>query len=66
MATVRRIENGHPGTAIHLVVHESLTFWSELDRVNLLLDSSRDGLGLMLMDEQVPERFADGSDKGVM
>jgi len=32
-----------------------------------LLDSSRDGLGLMLMDEQVPERVRrPGPDKGVM
>jgi len=66
VATVRRIENGHPGTAIHLIVR-ILDVLGELDRVNLLLDSSRDGLGLMLMDEQVPERVRrPGPDKGVM
>lgn len=55
IATVRRMENGHPGTAIN-VIARTLDVLGELDRLNSLLDTSQDEVGLMLMDEKLPKR----------
>jgi transcriptional regulator with XRE-family HTH domain len=43
--TVRRMEAGHPGTAL---VH--------LEQLNQLLDTPQDTIGLTLMDEKLPQR----------
>jgi transcriptional regulator with XRE-family HTH domain len=53
--TVRRLEAGHPGTALqHLA--RALQVFGELEKLNDLLDTSRDTVGLILMDERVPKR----------
>lgn len=53
--TVRRMEVGHPGTAL---VHfaRALQVFGELDKLDQLLDTPRDTIGLTLMDEQLPQR----------
>jgi len=53
--TVRRMEDGHAGTAIqHLA--RALQVFGELDKLEQLLDTSRDSVGLALMDERLPLR----------
>ncbi len=53
--TVRRLEEGHPGTALqHLV--RTLQVFGELDKFAALLDSAEDSIGLVLMDEALPQR----------
>lgn len=53
--TVRRMEAGHPGTAlVHIV--RTLQVFGELDKLDQLLDASQDTIGLILMDEKLPQR----------
>ena len=66
VGTVRRMEAGHVGVAI-VVVARALHVFGELDRLNTLLDSSVDEIGLVLMDERVPVRVRKpGPGKGVL
>ncbi len=53
--TVRRMEAGHPGTAL---VHfaRALQVFGELDKLDQLLDTPQDTVGLALMDEKLPQR----------
>jgi transcriptional regulator with XRE-family HTH domain len=53
--TVRRLEAGHPGTAL---VHfaRALQVFGELDKLDQLLDTPQDTIGLILMDEKLPQR----------
>ncbi len=53
--TVRRMEAGNPGTAL---VHfaRALQVFGELDKLDKLLDTPQDTIGLMLMDEHLPKR----------
>ena len=53
--TVRRMEAGYPGTAL---VHfaRALQVFGELDKLDQLLDTPHDTIGLMLMDEKLPQR----------
>lgn len=53
--TVRRMEAGHPGTAL---VHfaRALQVFGELDQFDQLLDTPQDTIGLTLMDERLPIR----------
>ena len=53
--TVRRMEAGHPGTAL---VHfaRALQVFGELDKLDQLLDTPQDTIGLTLMDEKLPQR----------
>lgn len=53
--TVRRMEGGHPGTALQYLAR-ALHVFGELDRLSELLDTAQDAVGLMLMDERVPVR----------
>ena len=53
--TVRRMEEGRPGTAVHYVAR-ALQVFGELEKLNALLDSAHDTIGLILMDERVPVR----------
>lgn len=53
--TVRRMEDGHPGTALQYLAR-ALQVFGELDKLGGLLDSAQDTIGLMLMDERVPVR----------
>jgi transcriptional regulator with XRE-family HTH domain len=53
--TVRRMETGHPGTAlVHLA--RALQVFGELEKLDQLLDTSQDTIGLILMDEKLPQR----------
>jgi transcriptional regulator with XRE-family HTH domain len=54
--TVRRLESGFAGTALVHVVR-ALQVFGELDRLDALLDTSQDVIGLVLMDEQLPQRI---------
>lgn len=53
--TVRRMEAGHPGTAL---VHfaRALQVFGELNQLDQLLDTPQDTIGLTLMDEKLPQR----------
>ena len=53
--TLRRMEAGHPGTAlIHFA--RALQVFGELDKLDQLLDTPQDTIGLVLMDEKLPQR----------
>ena len=53
--TVRRMEAGYPGTAlVHLV--RALQVFGELGKLDQLLDTPHDSVGLVLMDEKLPQR----------
>lgn len=53
--TVRRMEAGHPGTALVLIAR-ALQVFGELDKFDQLLDTPQDTIGLTLMNEQLPQR----------
>lgn len=54
--TVRRMEDGHPGTALqHLA--RALQVFGELDKFEKLMDTAQDSVGLTLMDENLPLRI---------
>lgn len=55
VTTVRRMEAGHPGTAL---VHfaRAMQVFGELGQLDQLLDTPQDTIGLALMDEQLPQR----------
>lgn len=54
--TVRRLESGHPGSALqHLV--RALQVFGELDKLDQLFDTANDSIGLILMDEKLPQRI---------
>jgi transcriptional regulator with XRE-family HTH domain len=53
--TVRRMEDGFPGTALqHLA--RALQVFGELGKLDQLMDTPQDAIGLALMDEQTPQR----------
>lgn len=54
--TVRRMEAGHPGIGLQYFV-KALHVFGELDKLDQLLDSSQDSIGLTLMDEKLPQRI---------
>ncbi len=54
--TVRRMETGHPGTAL-VHIARALQVFGELDKLDQLLDTSQDTIGLTLMDEKLPQRI---------
>ena len=64
--TVRRMEDGHPGTALQYLAR-ALQVFGELDKLGDLLDTAQDTVGLMLMDERVPVRVRKPKpDQGVL
>jgi transcriptional regulator with XRE-family HTH domain len=54
-ATLKRLEKGDGSVALENFAR-ALHVLGELDRLEKLLDSSTDELGLVLMDEQLPKR----------
>ncbi|MBC7378937.1 MAG: helix-turn-helix transcriptional regulator [Burkholderiaceae bacterium] len=54
--TVRRLEDGFPGTALQHVAR-ALQVFGELDKLDALLDTSQDAVGLALMDDKLPQRI---------
>lgn len=59
--TVRRMEAGHPGTAL-LHVARALQVFGELDKLDQLLDTREDTIGLALMNEKLPQRVRKSRD----
>lgn len=53
--TVQRMEQGYEGLALQYVAR-ALHVFGELDRLNKLLDTAEDSVGLILMDENLPKR----------
>ena len=53
--TVRRMEAGHPGTAM-VQLARALQVFGELEKLNQLLDTPEDTIGLTLMNERLPQR----------
>ncbi len=53
--TVRRMEAGHPGTAL-VHVARAMQVFGELGQLDQLLDTPQDTIGLTLMDEKLPQR----------
>lgn len=53
--TVRRMEDGHPGTALQHFAR-ALQVFGELDKFENLMDTAQDSVGLTLMDEKLPQR----------
>jgi transcriptional regulator with XRE-family HTH domain len=53
--TVRRMEAGHPGTAL-VHVARAMQVFGELGQIDQLLDTPQDTIGLTLMDEKLPQR----------
>jgi transcriptional regulator with XRE-family HTH domain len=53
--TVRRMEAGHPGTALQHFAR-TLQVFGELEGLEQLLDTAQDTIGLALMDEKMPRR----------
>lgn len=56
VSTVRRLEDGHPGTALTYLA-SALQVFGELDKLSLLLDTQADPVGLALMDAELPSRI---------
>lgn len=56
VSSLRRLEKGDPGLSWGTVVR-ALYIMGELNRVNELLDTAKDDIGLALMDEQLPQRI---------
>lgn len=55
LATVRRLEKGDPRIPLHYWAR-ALYVFGQLERLNQLLDTAADALGLALMDERLPQR----------
>ena len=65
VATVRRLEKGDPGVAIeHLA--RALFVLGELSRLENLIDTRDDELGLALMDERLPMRVRSKPGSGAL
>ena len=55
VSTVRRLEDGHSGTALTYLAR-ALQVFGELEKLRLLLDTPTDSVGLALMDADLPTR----------
>ncbi len=53
--TVRRLEGGHPGTALQHFAR-ALQVFGEIDKFEKLMESGEDSVGMALMDEKLPQR----------
>jgi DNA-binding XRE family transcriptional regulator len=54
--TVGRMEDGHAGTAVHLIAR-ALQAFGELDALGQLLDHAHDNVGIMMMESRLPQRI---------
>jgi transcriptional regulator with XRE-family HTH domain len=55
LATVKRLETGDPRVAIETIAR-ALHVLGEIGRIDALLDTGEDAIGLVLMDERLPKR----------
>jgi DNA-binding transcriptional regulator YiaG len=55
VATLRRMEQGDDRIPIGIIAQAFLVL-GELDKINGLLDTAADGIGLTLMNQQLPQR----------
>lgn len=55
LSTVRRMEQGDVRVPIHFIAR-ALHVFGEIQALAQLLDTPNDGIGLSLMDEQLPQR----------
>ena len=55
VSTVRRLEDGHFGTAL-TYLGSALQVFGEMEKLRLLLDTPTDSVGLALMDAELPIR----------
>ncbi len=63
--TVRRLEKGEPSGSIeHLA--RILYVLGELERLETLLDTGTDAVGLLMMDEGLPQRIRARKSKGAL
>ncbi len=56
VSTVRRLEDGHLGTALTYLA-SALQVFGDLEKLSLLLDTQADSVGLALMDAELPSRI---------
>ena len=56
VSTVRRLEDGDPGVALHHLV-AALAAFGVIDRFNTLLDTHQDTVGLLVQDAALPQRI---------
>ena len=56
ISTVKRMEKGDMRIPLHFI-GRALYVFGELEKLNALLDSSRDEIGLTLADQQLPQRI---------
>jgi len=64
-ATLKRLEKGDGSVALENLAR-ALHVLGELDRLDKLLDSGTDDLGLVLMDEQLPKRVRQRRSSGAL
>ena len=62
LSTVRRMEKGDPRVPIHFIAR-ALHVFGEIEALSRLLDTARDDIGLVLMDEKLPRRVRGKRDK---
>ncbi|MEO8409653.1 MAG: helix-turn-helix transcriptional regulator [Propionivibrio sp.] len=55
VATLRRLEKGDPRISIGTIA-QAFFVLGELDKINALLDTASDDIGLALMNQQLPQR----------
>lgn len=55
VATLKRLERGDPRVGLEQLAR-ALHVLGELERLERLLDTSQDAIGLVLMDERLPQR----------
>jgi transcriptional regulator with XRE-family HTH domain len=65
VSTVRRIEEGNPKVALEHIAR-ILHVLGEIARLEQLLDTREDEMGLVLMDEALPERVRKRSLQGAL
>lgn len=63
LSTVRRMEKGDPRVPIHFIAR-ALHVFGEIEALARLLDTARDDIGLVLMDEHLPRRVRAKRAKG--
>ncbi len=61
--TVKRLEKGDPRVPLHFLAR-TLHVFGEIDKLGQLMDTGLDPIGLMLMDEQLPQRIRQRKTQG--